>query len=259
MLTARNFPILQCGKCSLVFTGINKDFDSSQIYGEQFWHAKERDIGYSDYFKDSDSTLRQCKRRIEKIDRLRKGRTGTALDFGCGPGFFLKTARDYGWEPYGIDISQYAIDYGKKELALPYLHCGTELTESWNDLRFDLITLWAVIEHLPDPWSVVKDLAGRLKPDGMLCMTTGNWDSIASRREREKWRLMTPPGHLYFFTRRTIVELLRRCSLHMIHYRTNDYFGSSPSFLLNIKPIRKILRTLGYGDIMMVYAVPSKY
>jgi SAM-dependent methyltransferase len=50
---------------------------------------------------------------MDKIIKLRKGRKGVALDFGCGPGFFLKTARDYGWESFGIDISQYAIDYGR--------------------------------------------------------------------------------------------------------------------------------------------------
>ena len=115
-----------------------------------------------------------------------------------------------------------------------------------------------MIEHLPDPWKVLKELSSLLKSEGMLCLTTGNWDSIAARHERERWRLMTPPGHLYFFTRKTINDLLKKCGLRIIQLRTNDYFSSVPSFPLNINLLRKLLRILGMGDIMTVYAAPSE-
>jgi hypothetical protein len=65
---------------------------------------------------------------------------------------------------------------------------------------------------------------------------------------------MTPPGHLYFFTKKTMCNLLNHGGLRMAKYRTNDEFGGSRNSVLHKKPLRKLLRALCLGDIMTVYA-----
>jgi len=254
VMEVKNYPILKCAKCTLVFTGVEPEFDSSSIYTETFWHSKKRETGYEDYFKRKESTLKKCKSRLKKISDFIGKYHGKLLDIGCGPGFFLQAASDKGWEAFGIDVSEYAVDYAKRELGLKHVICDSKIPEKWSSHTFDVITLWAVIEHLPDPLSIMKSLTPRLKNDGILCLSTGNWNSIAARYKKENWRLMTPPGHLFFFTKKTIGQLLEKAGLQIIKYRTNDEFGAGRASLLRKNPMKKILRTLGLGDIMTLYA-----
>jgi len=257
VMEARGHPILRCPSCELVFTGVKSDFSSSEIYTEEFWQADSDGIGYRDYFREQEKSRRKWERHLKKISSHTGKQAGRILDFGCGPGFFLKAARERGWETFGVDISRFAVDYAKKDLGLENIHCGPLPPDEWKRQGFDVITLWAAIEHLPDPWKVLKSLCSFLKPGGLVCMTTGNMESIAARREGENWRLMTPPGHLFFFTRKTMKTLLEHCGLRMTKYRTNDYFGKNPPSLFRIKPVKKTLRLLGRGDIMTVFARKS--
>ena len=176
------------------------------------------------------------------------------MDFGCGPGYFLKTASEKGWRVRGVDVSGFAVDYAKNELNLKEVHCGENPPEKWKEEKADVLTLWAVIEHLPRPWDVIRELRNYIKSDGIICLSTGNYDSIASQREKEAWRLMTPPGHLFYFTKKTIRRILQESGFKIVKYRTNDYFGKNPPRLFRIRQLRKILRTAGLGDIMTVFA-----
>jgi len=67
-----------------------------------------------------------------------------------------------------------------------------------------------VIEHLERPDDVLGDLHARLRPGGLLMLTTGDFGSLAARTMGRKWRLMTPPQHLWFFTVESIKALLAR-------------------------------------------------
>jgi SAM-dependent methyltransferase len=74
--------------------------------------------------------------------------------------------------------------------------------------RFDAVTLWDVLEHLPDPHAAVAEVARLLRPGGRLVLTTGDVGSLAARLSGSRWHLYTIPEHLFFFSRRSLRLLL---------------------------------------------------
>jgi hypothetical protein len=76
-----------------------------------------------------------------------------------------------------------------------------------------------VIEHLREPDETVRLLTEALAPNGLLVITTGDWCSLLSRVMGRHWRLMTPPQHLYFFSRRNLPMLVERNGCRVLECR----------------------------------------
>lgn len=112
-------------------------------------------------------------------------------DVGCGLGFFLEMCDKAGWSTYGIDISEYAIEEIKKtrktmaKLVVCDIQDGIPFKEEFN-----AITCFDVVEHLKNPEKVLANIYHKLKPDGILLLTTPNlrsriWKRISGWREDE--------------------------------------------------------------------------
>jgi SAM-dependent methyltransferase len=76
-----------------------------------------------------------------------------------------------------------------------------------RDEKVDVIVMLDVIEHLPDPHGTLVLLSRHLGPGGIIVITTGDFGSMAARLSGRYWRLMTPPQHLWFFSRESIIRL----------------------------------------------------
>jgi SAM-dependent methyltransferase len=79
----------------------------------------------------------------------------------------------------------------------------------------DVVVLLDVIEHLPEPHQTLSLCARRLRPGGIVVLTTGDFGSTLARMAGASWRLMTPPQHLWFFTRPSIERLASRLDLRV--------------------------------------------
>jgi hypothetical protein len=75
-----------------------------------------------------------------------------------------------------------------------------------------------VIEHLPNPLETLALVGQALDVGGWLMISTGDWDSLLARVMGRRWRLMTPPQHLFYFSRRTLTESLRQCGFRVEHH-----------------------------------------
>ncbi len=73
---------------------------------------------------------------------------------------------------------------------------------------FDAVTLWDVLEHLPEPHAALAEIARILRPGGRLVLTTGDVGSLAARLSGSRWHLYTIPEHLFFYTRKSLRLLL---------------------------------------------------
>ena len=156
---------------------------------------------------------RRLSRHLALVNRLGRGRL---LDVGCGEGAFLHRAAHAGWEVLGVERSRQAAAYARRMHGLPVV-CGDEATLPADAGPFDVVTMFDVIEHLPDPLATLRRLAGALRPGGRLVVSTPNAAGASPRltywlfcRTLGAWDHATPPGHLFQFTTRTLRALVER-------------------------------------------------
>jgi len=102
------------------------------------------------------------------------GRKGRILDIGCGHGYFLKMARDSGWAVEGIEIADSHAEHGRKNFGL------TIYNKPLSELRlpdnsYDAVTLWSVLDVVPDPLAELKEIYRVLKPGGVLYLRINNF------------------------------------------------------------------------------------
>lgn len=142
---------------------------------------------------------------------------GKILDIGCGYGFFLSQMKAKGWQTCGIDVSETAISYASNrslDVAL-----GTLDNIKYEDNSFDAITLFYVLEHLPDPLKTLHEIRRILKPNGLLLLRVPHTTPIVRILSLLgiKNNLYDPPFHLNDFSHVTIKAILEKAGFHNIH------------------------------------------
>lgn len=156
--------VLKCKNCGHVFSSYDAAQDYDGYFGKKisetdhFWWKEAHIKMYDDF----------CKRFIAN-------KSGTLLDVGCGLGYFVKKISLFpNWEIYGYEISKSAVEFAKNKLNLKNIYCGKVEEANFSEKLFDIITMWDVIEHLPDPNPVLKYANLILKDDGFLFIHTPN-------------------------------------------------------------------------------------
>jgi 2-polyprenyl-3-methyl-5-hydroxy-6-metoxy-1,4-benzoquinol methylase len=124
------------------------------------------------------------------------------LDIGAGTADFLVTAKQAGWDVQGIEPNSKAIGLAKQKEII--LH--TSLA-SVTDERFDVITLWHVLEHVPDVTSEIKKITQLLKPNGVLVIAVPNYKSFDAVYYKNFWAAYDVPRHLFHFSKNSIERL----------------------------------------------------
>ena len=136
---------------------------------------------------------------------------------GCAAGFFVDEASRCGWQARGVDVSDVMVDWGRRHTAGD-ISVGT-LRDAPVDRVESCVTMWDYIEHALDPRGDVEDAFARLRPGGVLALSTGDAGSALARLSLERWHLMTPRHHNYFFTQRTMTRLLRSVGFDVLYLR----------------------------------------
>ncbi len=167
------------------------------------------------------------------VDRFRDGRArhavrllasggasaGRVLDIGCGSGQFLARLARMGYECHGTELSP---ETGERASKLPELKLrfGELTPQSYPDHSFDLISIWHVLEHLPDPDSALRFCRGWLRDGGALLIAVPNIDSWQARLFGGSWFHVDPPRHLHHFTRRSLTAALEKAGFRVERMRT---------------------------------------
>ncbi len=89
--------------------------------------------------------------------------------------------------------------------------------------KFDIFCLWDTIEHLREPHLYIKKISEHIKKGGIISLTTGDIDSFVARLQRDRWRLIHPPEHLYYFSRKTISALLEKYGFKVINVKYSGF------------------------------------
>lgn len=218
-------PLLRCED----FTLSHKDFElrrheeldmlvtfpAPSVEELPFFYKSENYISHTDSKKSFLDKLYQVVKKYmldKKIGWLEKeslpGRK--LLDIGAGTGDFLSVAKSRGWNISGVEP-----DADARNLALVKdIHLETD-TNVFPSKAFDVITLWHVLEHIPDLDKQITELKRLLKDDGVLVIAVPNFKSYDAHTYREHWAAFDVPRHLWHFSRTSIQQILSAHSFHL--------------------------------------------
>ncbi|MBC7847554.1 MAG: class I SAM-dependent methyltransferase [Flavobacterium sp.] len=141
------------------------------------------------------------KNKLNLINSLQPNK-GRILDIGAGTGDFLSVAKNDGWETIGVEPSERAKSIAKNK--------GVSFVEETSELEnhsFDVISMWHVLEHVPDLDKQIKELKRLLKPTGTLIIAVPNFNSFDANHYGKFWAAFDVPIHFWHFSK-TAIKLL---------------------------------------------------
>lgn len=260
--------LFECANCRMVFYNHKDyDYDLASLYEEGYFIGNEVSQGYNDYFLLEKSLTKTFETRLNKINRQFACNYQDLLDVGCGPGFFLNVARKKGWKVKGVEISEFAATFAKKNFGLEVINGALE-AGLFNPGSFDLVTLWDVLEHLPEPLDTLTEINKVLRPGGALVLTTGDIGSYFAKLCGSRWHLLNIPEHVFYFNQQSIqhilvkagfnvVDIKYECSYYTLEYlleRLEKTLLPGAGRLIKLIP-RDFIVPINLFDIMTVYAV----
>ena len=246
LLWQRNaYAIVACTGCGLQYVGQDpQDIDFAALYSEGYYTGTSGQV-FANYVGEERARRASARRKLWSMQR-RTPRSGRLLDVGCAAGFFLVEARRH-FEAQGVEISEYSSGVARERFGLD-VFTGSLQDAKFAANSFDVITLWDVVEHLPDPMAVLTEAARVLRPGGALVLTTGDVGSAYARRAGPRWHLLEPPWHLYYFSRATMRALGEAAGLRF--QACSSQGVASDHRVLRSLPGRVLTNLLGLGDIM---------
>jgi SAM-dependent methyltransferase len=211
--------ILDCPACGLAWWEPPPGFRPEALYDGAYFADPGERRGYDDYAGLEPALRRSFARRLARLPAPEPG--ARLLDVGAAFGFGVSEARTAGWRAIGLERSREAASAAAR--ALPgRITVATGLRLPFGDRRFDAVTLWDVLEHLPAPHAALAEVARVLRPGGRLALTTGDAGSWLARLSGARWHLYNLPEHLFFYTRRSLCQLVAAHGLRVESLRSES-------------------------------------
>ncbi|MBI4859100.1 MAG: class I SAM-dependent methyltransferase [Candidatus Riflebacteria bacterium] len=215
--------LVRCERCGLVYVHPQPDVhDLTRRYAQDEFYAVQARHGIGPI--GGTSEIPRClEERLAEIESLVPGRR--LLDAGAGRGAFLQHARGRGWQVLGVEPSEAATRFAKEQWGLDVL-CSTLDEAPLPVGAFDVVHLNHVLEHLPRPLDTLALIRQTLADDGLLVLEVPNefgdlFGLVRAMVLRERpLPYLAPSYHLFFFTPRTISQVLRKAGFSPVRLRT---------------------------------------
>lgn len=210
------YAIVTCAGCGLRYLAPRPTPEAiASLYAEAYYHSEDSVVrGYNAYTAGAENWRRTFRDRLRHLPPR-----GRLLDVGAAAGFFVEQARLAGWEAEGVEPSEWASRYARETLGVP-VATGTLEAAVYPEAQFDAVTLWEVIEHLPDPRAFLAEVFRVLKPGGTFAFSTPDAGSLVARLAGQRWLgWHKVPEHLYYFDRPSLERLLEACGFRVESHR----------------------------------------
>lgn len=182
----------------------------------------------NNYIGRKDEFIRRAYKCIRFINRKRNKKT--ILDIGCSFGFYLLAFKQLGFKVIGIDTATDAIQYARKELNLKIISSNF-LKHNFKRKKYDIITLFDVFEHFPNPYKALSKINKLQSRKGTIIIQTPNNESLMARIAGKQWFWLLIPFHLYLYTVKSLSMLLSQNNYKIIKVITWDDYSE---FINNI-------------------------
>lgn len=212
------FSVVTCEDCGLTYVTPRLDDEQliSEVYDEGYWSSDAAKLrGYTNYRDDAPLYLKTYRRRLSVI-RRHFDAPGRVLDVGCAAGYFLSVMQDEGWSVTGLEPSAPIRAQAEERLGAENLLDDPAQLAELEPGSLDLVTLWDVIEHIPDFLSALKTIRTLLAPRGKLLIETQNVDSRAAAMLGKRWQHYKHAEHIYHFNPATIAKALGEAGFEIL-------------------------------------------
>jgi 2-polyprenyl-3-methyl-5-hydroxy-6-metoxy-1,4-benzoquinol methylase len=239
----QGFPIVKCDNCGMTF--VNPRISNEQlfeVYRHEYFHRHQD--GYNDYESIADLRIQTFERWYKDIAPYCIHKK-LALDIGCAAGYFLDILKKDQWQAEGIELEHqmYALLLQKG-----YDISNEPLEYFTSPYRYDLITMFDVIEHLPELQKDFAKISSLLSPQGILAISTPNIDSFQHRLFRSRWFQLKPVEHLYYFSPSTLKSLAEVHGLQIEVIRKSGQYSNIP-FIIDR------LQHYGFYNLARLFAI----
>lgn len=213
------FLLCQCSNCKLIFTNPRPDYESISRY-----YDSEDYISHQNKSNNLTNILYKLVRKItvrskvSMINRINPAK-GKILDIGCGTGNFLKAASKQKWRVTGVEPNPTAREISLKK----NLKVIASLEDIKKNKKFDVITLFHVLEHMHDLRKTGKKLSKHLKNYGSLVIAVPNQKSFDANHYRKDWAAYDVPRHLYHFDKSSMAQFAEKIGMKIVETKAMKF------------------------------------
>ncbi len=209
--------IVKCLDCETVF--VNPIFNED--YYRKTYQSKEYQEIVKELGEDSHNYRKERfgQERVGIMKKFLKNKSNIKyLDIGSSTGFVVEAAQEVGWDAMGIELNPSAVQFGKKR-GLKIIK-GDLLDCNLNNKKFDVISLFDVLEHLPSPRATINEVIKKLKPEGIIFLYVPNFDSASRILMGDQAHFIWPSHHLNYYNPKTIKNFLDSFPLRVEYIAT---------------------------------------
>lgn len=211
LFTTRGYHLVECTGCGLAYIANPPSADElTQIYSANADYHVDLQTPGSKLWQRMDGI---ADNHLSFVKSVNGG--GRVLDVGCSTGQFLAKARGAGFEVAGVEFSSSSAGFAADHFGLQVVQ-GSIHANSLHADSFDMVSMFDVIEHVPDPASDMARAFDLLKPGGWFVLSTPNIDGLFPRlsyklaHKLDYWPHPEPPHHLFQFSIRTLSAMLAK-------------------------------------------------
>jgi 2-polyprenyl-3-methyl-5-hydroxy-6-metoxy-1,4-benzoquinol methylase len=254
-------PIVRCQECGLVYI-------SPRPNGSDLIHDYEEVVDEL-YLEERDGRVLTFERHLRPLEKITGPPNGKRLlDVGCHIGVFVDVAHQHGWDVWGLEPSHWAAERAQAQGLR--VRQGTLATADFEPASFDVITLWDVIEHVPNPLGDLARVYELLKPGGLTVLHTIDIESPFARLMGHRWPWLMEM-HLYYFSPRTLRRMLEDLGFEVLHSSPQGRYLRLGYLVSRLKPfsrplyrlldalvtklnLRGVTVSINLGDLFTMYA-----
>lgn len=247
--------VVSCRSCSLHY--VNPRPQSDLIIES---YSAAEDPAFVAQNKGRIRSFEKVLRKVLALEGRRDGEGQRFLDIGCAGGASLVAAKACGFDPVGVEPSRWMADFGRRTYGVD-IHDGILQPGMFPEQSFDFITLWDVLEHIPEPKALLELICRLLRPKGTFVVSYPDFRSVMGRILGDRWPFWLSV-HLLYYDRTTIARQLTACGFRIERYL--PYFPSlelgyiverASPYVQALKPLRGIVSALGLNHVPLVYNI----